>query len=430
MPFGKAKKLALDIEALTQENARLSEMLLPEQQNIVKLQAQETELQTQISEHEQKTSQLREEIDSQESRLRELREQLVVADENLLMETFALYKPTFDFVNSDIYNEKLKAIRENQKELIKADKACTGNSNWTVNGNAQKGKKMVKDMQKLLLRAFNNECDEAVSKVKYNNFEQSLNRIVKSREQIEKLGAMMGISITSAYFNSKTEELRLALEYRQKKQDEKEELKLLKEQQREEEKLRKEIEEQRRKVEKEQNHYQNALKEIEARILSAAESERAELLEKKREIEIGIAETEKAMKDIDYREANQRAGYVYIISNIGAFGENVYKIGMTRRLDPTERIEELGSASVPFNFDIHAMIFTEDAPALESALHRAFDDRKLNWVNTRREFFKVTLDEIKEVVKANHDKTAEFIEIAEAEQYRTSEKMKHQAEAQ
>lgn len=110
------------------------------------------------------------------------------------------------------------------------------------------------------------------------------------------------------------------------------------------------------------------------------------MLEKKEEIENQLSNLQQALDDVDYREANQKAGYVYVISNIGAFGENVYKIGMTRRLDPMERVDELGDASVPFNFDVHAMIFSEDAPKLEAALHKAFEDRKLNMVNTRREF--------------------------------------------
>ena len=143
------------------------------------------------------------------------------------------------------------------------------------------------------------------------------------------------------------------------------------------------------------------------------------------ELENQLSDIEKAINDIDYREANQKAGYVYVISNIGAFGPDVYKIGMTRRLDPQERVDELGDASVPFNFDVHAMIFSDDAPALEAALHKAFEDRKLNMVNTRREFFNVTLDEIKEVVKRNFDKTVEFIDIPDAEQYRISQKLKN-----
>lgn len=149
-----------------------------------------------------------------------------------------------------------------------------------------------------------------------------------------------------------------------------------------------------------------------------------DLLLKKAELESQLSEIDKALNDVDYRQANMRAGYVYIISNIGAFGENVYKIGMTRRLEPQERIDELGDASVPFNFDVHAMIFSDDAPALEAALHRAFENRKLNMVNQRREFFNVTLDEIKEVVKKNFDKTVEFIDVPDAEQYRISMRMK------
>lgn len=149
-----------------------------------------------------------------------------------------------------------------------------------------------------------------------------------------------------------------------------------------------------------------------------------EYLQKKAEFENVLADIEKSLSDIDYRQANIRAGYVYIISNIGAFGENVYKIGMTRRLNPQDRVDELGDASVPFKFDVHAMIFSEDAPALEAALHRAFEDKKLNMVNQRREFFNVTLDEIKEVVRKNYDKTVEFIDIPDAEQYRVSKKMR------
>ena len=111
---------------------------------------------------------------------------------------------------------------------------------------------------------------------------------------------------------------------------------------------------------------------------------------------------------------------VYIISNIGAFGEDVYKIGMTRRLEPMERINELGDASVPFDFDVHALIFSEDAPKLEASLHAAFENKKLNAINHRREFFHVSLDEIKAVIKENYDKTVEFVDIAPAEQYRQS----------
>ena len=224
----------------------------------------------------------------------------------------------------------------------------------------------------------------------------------------------MGIAITSQYYNLKIQEAYLALEYQLQKQKEKEEAKEARAQMREAAKLQKEIEEQRKKIEKEQAHYQKALLSIMKQLESASDSNKEELQAKRNELESVLGNIELSLKNIDYREANQRAGYVYIISNIGSFGENVYKIGMTRRLDPQERIDELGDASVPFNFDVHA---------LESALHKAFEDKKLNMVNTRREFFNVTLDEIKDVIRKNFDKTVEFVDTPEANQYRISLKM-------
>ena len=232
----------------------------------------------------------------------------------------------------------------------------------------------------------------------------------------------MSLYITSKYINLKIDELHLAFEYQQKKQEEKEAQKAARAELREAAKLQKEIEEQRKKIEKEQTHYQTAYEKLLKQLETSPDD--CDLLHKKQELEIRLNDIDKAIKDIDYREANQKAGYVYVISNIGAFGENVYKIGMTRRLDPQDRVDELGDASVPFNFDVHAMIFSDNAPALEAALHKAFEDRKLNMVNTRREFFNVTLDEIKDVVKRNFDKTVEFIDVPDAEQYRISQKMK------
>lgn len=283
---------------------------------------------------------------------------------------------------------------------------------------------MVSDTQKLLLRAFNTECDDIISKVKYTNFDASLDRIYKSADAISKLGSIMNISVSNDYLDLKIKELRLAFEYQQKKQEEKEAQKAERAELREAAKLQKEIELQRKKIEKEQTHYQTAYEKLLKQL--EATPDNADLIKKKAELENQLQDIEKAIQDIDYREANQKAGYVYIISNIGAFGENVYKIGMTRRLDPQDRVDELGDASVPFNFDVHAMIFSDDAPALEAALHKAFEDKKLNMVNTRREFFNVTLDEIKEVVKKNFDKTVEFIDVPDAEQYRVSQKMRNE----
>ena len=376
-----------DIAVEKKKTEELQASFTPEMKEHDSAVAELERVNSEIIASKKEVNRLKDEIKTKNRELEEVEKKYIQMDEKVQMQEFGLYTPKYDFASSEKYKERLNAIREKQKQLIKTDQACTGTA-LTYNNSIAQGKKVVNDYKKLLLRAFNSECDELIDKVKFNTFDTAEKRMKNSRDTISRLGSMMSISITTSYFNAKYEELCLAFEYRKKKQEEKEEQKEIRARMREEAKLAKEIEEARRKVEKEQVHYQ------------------------------------KAIKDIDYREANIKAGYVYVISNIGSFGENVYKIGMTRRLEPMERIDELGGASVPFKFDVHAMIFSDNAPALEAALHRAFENKKLNMVNKRREFFNVTLDEIEEVVKKNYDKTVEFIRLPEAEQYRESLKMK------
>lgn len=427
----KIKEYRNQLEALRVENENLKAYITPDVQNAISIQQKIKELEATLNSKLQEISNLdatiqdkKQSIASLDSTITSKQSEIIVLDDEILVQEYGLYKPRYSFSNALGYKEKLAAIRTQQKEMIKSKTAFTGNPNWTVNGSIQKGKKMVSDTQKLLLRAFNDECDELVSKVKYSNIDASLNKIKKSAETISKLGVTMGISLTTPYLNSKIQELQLAFEYQVKKQEEKEKIRDMKAQEREAAKLQREIAEQRKKAEKEENHYERALSDLNKQLLNSPED--PDLLRKKQVLEDTLSKIEKSLIDLDYREANQRAGYVYIISNIGAFGENIYKIGMTRRLDPQERVDELGDASVPFKFDVHAMIFSDDAPALEAALHRAFEDKKVNMVNTRREFFNVTLDEIKTVVKNNFDKTVEFVDVADAEQYRISLRMKEQ----
>lgn len=408
-------KDVFNIGKIAKENAGLKELMSPEFQNA-------SVLNSKVAELEAKKERLEKEIDKRTSKIDALKKEAVFFEDAITFQEFGLYTPRYDFVTSEEYKEELDRIRDAQKKLIKNDKAIIGATTWTVNGSKSKGNKMIADMKKLFLRAFNSDCEDVISKVKYNNFDMSLKKIHQSANSIEKLGKSMSLQITQKYIDWKEEELTLAFEYQQKKQEEKEAQKAAKAEMREAARLQKEIEAQRKKIEKEQTHYQTAYEKLLKQLEENPDN--ADLLIKKSELENQLKDIDRAIKDIDYREANQRAGYVYIISNIGAFGENVYKIGMTRRLDPQDRVDELGDASVPFNFDVHAMIFSDDAPALETALHKAFEDRKLNMVNTRREFFNVTLDEIKEVVKENFDKTVEFVDVPDAEQFRVSQKMK------
>lgn len=395
-----------------------------EKKEIERLKAQLSPEQNQLDYLNQKIKEARDELQSLQSQVKEAKKQIIETDEAALLQSFGIYTPHYSYTTSDEYKDKLKEIRDKQKALVKSGKAVAGNENWKVNGSLSQGKKMVRDMQKLLLRAYNAECDDAIEHVRFNNIEACTKKINASADAISKLGSIMGIYITNTYVYMKIEELRLMHEYQVKKQEEKEAAREARQRQREEAKALKELEEARKKLEKEQTHYQNALQKLAEQIKVAGAETRKDLEEKQKELSGKLQQIETDIKDVDYRAANQRAGYVYIISNIGAFGEGVYKIGMTRRLDPMERVYELGDASVPFNFDVHAMIFTEDAPGLETALHSAFSDRKLNFVNQRREFFRVSLDEIKEVVKKNYDKTVEFVDIPPAEQYRESVKLR------
>lgn len=415
--FGLSKKE----RALQEEIETLKSQLLPEQkealllkEQIGSLNQQKTALEDTLRQQNKEIAKKNDTISHLENEIAQKKSQLYSLTDDIALQEYGLYQPTYEFANSDLYSERLKAIRSDQKQCIKNGTACLGNMNWTVNGSASKGKKMVQDMQKLLLRAFNVECDDIVETVKISNVDRAKERIISTSQQISKLGSMMSISISQQYINLKIQELLLALDYQQKKQEEKERIRELKEQEREEKRVQKEIEEARKKLQKEKSHYQNALDALMKQIQSNGET--PELLEKKNNLEAELEDTAKAIANVDYREANRKAGYVYIISNIGAFGQDVYKIGMTRRLEPMERIEELGDASVPFNFDVHALIFTEDAPALENALHTAFEAQKINKINRRREFFRVNLDEIKSVVRKNFDKTVEWIDVPEAEQ--------------
>lgn len=411
--FGKDEKKEIE---------RLKAMIPPES---VKLE----DLRAEIGKARAELSNMKSELEAEKSKLSDLQKQIIETDEAVLLQSFGFYTPHYSYTTSDEYKEKLKQVRDEQKITVRNGYAVIGKE-WNVNGDFKKGAKMVKDMQKLLLRAFHAECDDTIDHVKFNNIESCEKKIKSSADAISKLGGILGISIKDGHVKLKIKELRLMHEYQVKKQQEKEEARELKQRQREEAKAAKELEEEREKLQKEKTHYENALSQINAQLEHATGEEAANLEERRNQLMEHLSTIETDIQQVDYQAANQKAGYVYIISNIGAFGEDIYKIGMARRLEPMDRIDELGDASVPFNFDVHAMIFTEDAPKLEAALHNAFSDRKLNFVNQRREFFNVSLPEIKEVVRKNFDKTVEFVDNPPAEQYRESIRLREIEKAQ
>lgn len=422
--FIKAKQYKKDAEELRKRLDSVESLLTPElrdvdtqKRRIAELKEEATRLDAAIAENESRARVLDSGIEAKKG-------QVVTFDDAILVQDFGLYEPRFDFANSSQFKDVLKECREQQKEMVKEFDREADNTTWRVNNSIAEGRKLVKQISKLIMRAYNGECDEIVRKVKTSNVEKSIERVHKSEDAINKLGTVMGVSIPLEYAILKEKEVRLAYEFALQKEREKEELRELKAQEREERKLAQEIAAARKKLEKERKQYLAAYRDASKRLDETPENERIDLQEKVDELRRKLDDVEAAVKDVDYREANQKAGFVYVISNVGSFGEGVYKIGMTRRLEPMERIRELGDASVPFNFDVHAMIFCDDAPRLEAALHKEFEDRKMNLVNTRREFFKASLSEIEEVIKKNYDKTVEFKEVPDADQYRISEKMR------
>ncbi len=342
-----------------------------------------------------------------------IRKRLALYSNELRYIDVGLYEPQFDFSDPETYKQKIKEIRDEQKEFIRNGEAIICKQEWVVDGKASKGKSLTNKIMKLALRAFNGESDSLVSKIKWNNIQRSKDRIVKVYETINKMTKDMHIYITPEYLDLKLQEAQLVYEHKEKQRQIKEEQAEIRAQIREEAKLQKEIE----KTKKEEEKYQKMLEKAKKEAMIATGQDLEELNKK---IELLNNELEKS------KEANQRAksmaeqtkaGHIYIISNIGSFGKNIYKIGMTRRLEPTERVKELGDASVPFAFDIHAIIYTENAPEMEHKLHRIFNTKRVNLSNNRKEFFNVTLDEIKqEVLKIKPD--AEFIETIEAREYR------------
>jgi hypothetical protein len=354
------------------------------------------------------------------ARIEALRTEFNALDEEANLQSFGLYKPRYAFAESAQYQSILERIRDQQKAMLKDKKAAVCGIEWTVNGSKVEGRKSTNQTLKLMLRAFNGECDAAVAKVKYNNVMVMEARIQKAYEKINSLAEVQKCEIARAYLNLKLEELYLSHEYQERLQEEKEEQRRIREQMREEEIAQREIEKARLEAEREEERYRQALvkarEEVERAVGVKQEKLRAEIEVLQRKLIEAQSNKERAIA----RAQLTRSGHIYIISNVGSFGEHVYKIGMTRRLDPLDRVRELGDASVPFQFDVHAVVFSEDAPALENSLHRAFHHRRVNRVNERKEFFQVALDEIVATVQQKHGQI-EVTRAAEAVEYRKTQ---------
>lgn len=328
-------------------------------------------------------------------------------------------EPRYIYETSERYKTELQMLRNKQKEMILNNKAIFIPDNIILVEDSTQAKKVLQGQAKLMLRTFNIEIDLLFIGLKISNFAKTMERIETIATDIEKSVISLKCGFNEDYIKLKLQECQLQYQFKLKQAAEDEEQKAIREQMREEQKAIRDFERAIAKAQKEEQMYQDALEQAKKELQIASDDEKDKLALKVEQLEAKLKEAMENEGRAKSMAEQTRRGHVYVISNIGSFGENVYKIGMTRRLEPLDRVKELGDASVPFLFDVHAMIFSEDAPKLEKDLHKIFNNKRLNMVNDRKEFFNVTLDEIKnEVEKTNN--TIEFTMIAQADEYRES----------
>lgn len=319
--------------------------------------------------------------------LKKLEQQVAIYDEKLSFAELGVYEPHFEFNDADEYKQEIKSIRDRQKAMVSAKTSTLCPTDWQVDGSRAKGQTMINRQTRLTMRAFNNECEAATANTRWNNVNAMEKRILNAATQIDKANESMNLRISEQYASLKLDELHATHEYRERLKVEKEERAELARAEREEKKLLAEA----KAAEVDEERYQKLLDK--ARSEAGVDESRIAELEAALAVAHATSERARAMAEMT------KSGYVYIISNIGSFGEDVVKIGLTRRLEPDDRVKELGDASVPFGFDTHAMIYSDEAPALESALHKEFAHRRVNASNMRKEFFRVGLEEVHEAVK-------------------------------
>ena len=358
------------------------------------------------------------ELAQKRNELARLNEEIAVANGNLNLQEFGFFERQYSFSDSTKYKDKLDSLRIQQKSMIKNGTAGRIINPMLLDNSKSKGKAMQNQLIKAALRGFNGEADALLVKVSVVNVDNKIKALRKVFEQLNKMYSRNLIEITYPYLDLKIEELRLAAEYELQKQEEKELLREQREKEREDKKLQAEIKAKRKQLEKDRDHFKNMVAKVTELLKEAKNDEVDELRRQLAEYQDKLSELDEIEEDIDYREGHATAGYVYVISNIGSFGEDVYKIGVTRRLEPLERIRELSSASVPFQFDVHALIFSEEAFALETQLHNQLANYKVNKVNGRKEYFRVPFDEIRSILGTHKELTVELKEDAEAFEYR------------
>ena len=395
----RVEKREQELKDLQQQVLNRENALLGTQQEVNQLhelaERQQRELTSKLQETQDKLNSLaqkEQELDNELANVQYLDECGFYTDLNQLV---------FTYGTSQEYKQAIQDNLNAQKEMITKNLVCKWGTVWTVEGSTRKGETMMKDTSKMTIRCFNAECNAIIEHMNRTTLEKVNEKIKKSFEQINKLQKTRNMSMDEKYLELKLEQAKLVYEQQLKNKEERELEAQRRAELREQEKLEKEIQKEKDKALKEKQQY---LKEM-ARLAKQKEQTQ-ELLDRIAELEAQVNSIDETIDNLDERGSVQcKAGWVYVISQPGS--EDV-KIGTTRRLDPHERIKELGSASVPFKFNTHAVLFAEDAFALENKLHKYFNNKRVNKANVRKEFFHVDVKEVAEYVHTNIDAHVEF----------------------
>lgn len=386
--------------------------------HLVYLEANANSIELRLKQDQVRHESLQYEIQELENYLQDLKSELDIYSRIEDYVGYGIYEePKYLHETPERYQAEIKRVREKQKLLIKNNEAVELPSDIRIEGSSKTGNAVLNGQSKLMLRAFNIECDFLMEGLNPSNFDRTLDRIQKVAEELEKNTISLAAGITTDYIELKFEECRLLFEYKLKKAEQDEEQRLIREQIREEQRVIKEYERAITEAEKEERLYSNMLLKVQEKIRGAHEEEKKELEGQIQYLEVLLKAAQEKEQRAKSMAEQTRKGHVYVISNIGSFGEHVYKIGLTRRLEPLDRVNELSDASVPFRFDVHAIIYSDDAPALETSLHKRFSHARLNVVNRRKEFFKVSLNEIKKAVDEIANDDMDFVMTATAEEY-------------
>lgn len=348
-----------------------------------------------------------------ESEVEALRVQLAAASgedyvdlsDDRVLQDIGIYRYHHPLENAAQYADQLSDIQSKIAEVVKSGRAIVKSNLFTFDNSLAKGRRMADDLGKLMLRAYNSEADNSIRSLKVGNAVTAKRRLQATRDAIAKLGSMMEMRISDEFHDLRVEEIELTSDFLMKRQEERQAERDERAMLREQRKVELELAAERERLDKEHSHLMNALEALQANG------------ETNPDLEARLAEVQLAIEQNDFRAANIRAGYVYVISNRGAFGEDMVKIGLTRRLEPIERVRELSGASVPFRFDVHTIFFSEDAVTLETELHRHFAARAVNQANPRKEFFFATPSEVREVLLEKVGNLLEFKEHADATEY-------------